>query len=171
MSHQDEYDIVISGENALKKLEQLCGVLKLKWILLATGAGMLFYAIILIGIFTVNNVRGLPNADPSDWAPPPVPVPAVEYAEEPEYVIAETADESVSIADESLYTAAHDIGVQAGELFLNSRDTVIDFWNGFDEATGASDWARAHWDSGRERMSGWIGENFPPDDGADDNHE
>ena len=164
MSHHDENDVVISGENVLKKLKQLCAVLEFKWILLATSAGMLFYMIILIGIFTTINARDLPTAVPIDWVPPPTPEPAVEYVEEPAQITIETVDES-------LYISAHDIGVQAGELFLYSRDTIIDFWNGFDEATGASDWARAHWDSGRERMSGWIDEKFPPDDYTDDDYE
>ena len=163
MSHHDK-DIVISKESVLKKLEQLCGKLKLKWILLATCAGMFFYLIVFIWIFTPNSVQDLPNEAAYDFTPLPTPFPVVEPVEEPATVIVETEDESE-------YSAAHDFGARTGEILILSRDAMIDFWNGFDETTGASVWARAHWDSGRERMTEWVEENFPPTDDTDEDHE
>jgi hypothetical protein len=164
MSHKDKDDVVISAEGVLNKIEQICGVIKLKWILLATGAGMLFYLIVFIGIFTSNSVHDRPNEAAYDFAPPPTPFPVVEHVEEPAPVIVETEDGSE-------YSAAHDFGARTGEILIFSRDAMIDFWNGFDETTGASDWARAHWDSGRERMTEWVEENFPPTDHTDDDYE
>jgi len=164
MSYQDKDDAVISVESVISKIEQIGGVIKLKWILLATGAGMLFYLIVFIGIFTSNSVQDLPNEAAYDFAPPTPPFPIVEHVEEPAPVIIETENESE-------YSAAHDIGARTGEILIFSRDAMIDFWNGFDETTGASDWARAHWDTGRERMTEWVEENFPPTDDTDEDHE
>jgi len=161
MSHQDKNNIEISAENVLEKLEQLSGKLKLKWILLATGAGMLFYIIIFVGSFTSNSVPDLPGGISNDVAPPSTPAPIVEYAEVPAQIIEATDNDSS-------YSAAHDIGVQTGEILITSRDAIINFWHGFDESTGASDWAKEQWASGRERMTGWLEENLQSSDSTDD---
>ena len=103
MLHFDENDVAISKGSVLEKLEQLCSVIKLKWILLASGAGMLFYAIIIIGLFTANNARDLPDSASSDLAPQPMPDPVVEYVDEPTHIVVEAEDEYAN-------TAAHDKG-------------------------------------------------------------
>ena len=82
----------------------------------------------------------------------PIPTEAPVY-------VAEEDEEEADEAEEYLQDEpgpAYDIGAQAGEFFNQSIDFAADFWQGFDEATGASEWASERWAEGRERFREWT---------------
>ena len=132
---------------------------------------MLVHTLIFTGIFlalrTGNSTDIHESAHPPHQASQPTPEPV----EEPVYIIDDTKD---SIEDnyeqsesDSTQSAAYDAGIQTGELFIYSRDAIVGFFRGFNEATGATVWAREQWNSGRERVSRWIEENLTSDDNGD----
>jgi len=55
----------------------------------------------------------------------------------------------------SYNSPAYYSGVQAGEFFNDSIDAATDFLHGFNEMTGASEWARERWTSARVRINEW----------------
>jgi len=171
----------ISSLSEVTDIEQFFTWIKANRKLALIGAVMLVHTIIFIGIIAAiatSNSRNAHDSTMNEQIPPPVQ-PIVELSVEdpisqpateesvPQPAVEEPYLSISEPADDSLNTAAHDIGVQTGELFNDSRDAVVDFWHGFDDVTGASDWAKALWDSGRERANQWLDENIPLDDHSD----
>lgn len=83
---------------------------------------------------------------PSPIQPAPMPFPTPAPLPPQSQVVEE---------DSASYPIAYEFGVSTGEFFNDSRDAVADFWHGFDDTTGASDWAREHWENGRDRFEAW----------------
>jgi len=159
-------------------LDQLLAWAKLHWKFLAIGAAMLVHTIVFIGIIMAGNAKNSSDNVLSDRVPPTAPQPVFASAETPvlqiEAAVTEPVEEhaeepvkqkeesNVASKDESAYEMAYEIGVQTGVVFNETRNKLVSFWHGFDEATGASDWAKDKWDSGKERMSEWLDEREEP---------
>jgi hypothetical protein len=135
---------------------------------------MLVHSLIFVGIIVLRtgnssdrHVSAHPS-HPSHQQTPQFPEPA----EDPAYITDSTAgnieDNSDSSESGSMLSAAYDAGVQTGEIFIDTRDVVVDFFQGLNEATGATVWARELWDSSRERVTGWLENNTAADDIVDD---
>ena len=132
-------------------------------------SAMLFHTLILVGIVVATNSGNSTDIyvsePPSQQASQPVlkPVEAPVYAvEENENSIEE--DRLEESEDVSAPSSPYGTGVQTGELFIETRDAVTDFLQGFNEATGATIWARERWESGKERVGRWIDEHSTADE-------
>ena len=147
MSLHDEHEIDdLSHINDLTDFEQFLEWCKVnKKVLSIAITVMLIHTMIFLGtIISINTGSKTDNSFSEAYIPPP---PIVDI-DEPVYSIDEPEDPSLS--------AAYDAGIQAGELLNESIDTVVDFWHGFNEATGATTWAREKYDSSKERLNLWI---------------
>jgi hypothetical protein len=133
---------------------------------------MLVHTLIFVGIFaglrTGNSTDVLEPAHPPHHALQPMPDPVEEPAQINNDTTDSIEDNSEPSESDSTQSAAYDAGIQAGEILNDSIDAVVGFFQGLNEATGATVWAREQWDSGRERVSRWIEENSAADDIADD---
>jgi hypothetical protein len=134
---------------------------------------VLFHTLIFAGIILAvrsGNSTDLQNpADHSHQTSHPTPEPAEEPAYNDEATGDNIENNSETPENDSLLSSAFKAGVQTGELFIESRDAVVDFFQGLNEATGASVWVRERWDSGRERVSRWFEENTAADEEEDTN--
>ena len=153
-----------SEPNDLEQFVQWCKTNR-KTVAIVTA--MFIHTMIFVGIIVAISMRNSPDNSLSETphvppAPDIIAMPADKPANEPSPAIEEPAD---SYPPGSAYEA----GAQTGERLTESLDAIVDFWHGFNEATGASDRARELWDSGRERLGEWIDENYPPED--DDGHD
>jgi len=136
---------------------------KTNWRFAAIGAA-LFIGVGIFAVIMVLSARNSPVSTISETplSPPPAPQPVSEPVEKPPETIAEPEDEPAS---------AYDAGMQTGEAFNESKDALLDFLQGFNEATGASDRARELWESSKDRVNEWLEENFPPDEQDDSDAE
>ena len=57
--------------------------------------------------------------------------------------------------EESTNSQAYYLGVQAGEIFIESRDAFAEFLQGFNYTTGASEWASDTWTNVVDRFNEW----------------
>jgi len=93
------------------------------------------FASVNTGTTSNNNTVALPEYNTIESPPPPQP-----------------SDTSLSVA--------YDLGMQAGQFINESVDILSDLWQGFNETTGASVWAREQWESGKNLVNSWIDENL-----------
>jgi hypothetical protein len=131
-------------------------------------SAMLFHSLILAGIIVVLSSGSSTDRYISEYPSHQVSQPESKPIEESEYTIEDTEDSTIESSevqenDSALYSA-YEAGWSTGELFIESRDAVTDFFKGFNEATGAMAWARERWDSGKERVTEWIDENLNTND-------
>jgi len=129
----------------------------------------LIHTVIYFGIiFSIFN-RGDTTENAINEACPLSVSVIIEPIQEPvkESSILQTDESTIKSVDDSSYVTAYEAGMSAGEILIESIDALIDFWNGFDEATGASDWVRDRFADGKERVNEWLDENFPADDFTD----
>jgi len=57
--------------------------------------------------------------------------------------------------EEAANSQAYYLGVQAGEIFIESRDAFAAFLQGFNYTTGAGEWASDTWSSVVDRFNEW----------------
>ena len=160
-------------------LDQLLDWTKFHWKFLAIGAAMLVHTIVFVGIIIAGNTKNSSDAVLSDKVPPPASQPVLASVEAPtsqieeiEEVVKEPVEEPAKQKEESneeskddpAYEMAFEIGVQTGVAFNETREALVRFWHGFDEATGASDWAKDKLDSGIERVNEWLDERDERDE-------
>lgn len=132
---------------------------------------MLVHTLIFVGIIafrTGSSTDIHETLNPLHHVSQPMPEPPEEPVDESIYMIEEAEDniedKSVSSENDSTLSAAYDAGLQTGVLLNESLVAVTNFFQGVNEATGASVWVRDKWDSGRERINRWIDENDTVDD-------
>jgi len=139
---------------------------------------MLVHTLIFVGIIVAlrtgnsTDIQEPANpSNPSHQEPQPIPEPVEAPEEESVNMVEDIEIDEDSIEDNSepsesdtTLSAAYDAGKQTGELLNESIDAVIDFFQGLNEVTGASVWAREQWDSGIERVTRWLDENSHDDD-------
>ena len=133
--------------------------IKMNWKALAICSAMVIHITVFIGILAANNSKEAPQSLIYEQTPSPQSQ-IEEYTPGP----VETTVETPAVAPEgdSVNTATrdiYDIGVQTGVAIIETRDAIVNFWHGFDEATGAADWARTRWDNGLERINMWLEED------------
>jgi len=155
----------ISRINDCTTFEQL-----IEWCKMNTKAvaivlsAMLFHLLILVGIIMVLSSGISTDRYISEYPSHQVSQPESNPIGEFEYTIEDIEDSNIDISEvpgnDTAPFSAYDAGWNTGEFFIESRDAVTDFFQGFNEATGALVWARERWDSGKERVTRWIDENL-----------
>jgi len=131
---------------------------KENWKPLIIGVAV-FHSIIFFIVIATMNSNNSPSVSVAH--PPPQPPPLV--------AVDDTDIANDEPADDAGLTAALEAGIAAGEMFITSKDALIDFLKGFDEATGAADWAKEHLESGLDWFNTWLEENYPNDNGSESN--
>jgi len=167
MSQHEKYEVVEKTSiHEITGIEALCDWAKSNWKILAIGAAMFIHTMIFIGIIvTVSSMVSSDNTM-SEWAMIPssdmeitsVEVPITtseELMKKPEMHV----EVGVSV-EESIKEAAYEMGMNTGELLIISKDALLDFCQGFDEATGASGWAKDLWDIGKDQVTEWLEGNI-----------
>jgi len=163
MQHKNneiETDELLSNEE-MSDFEQMLDWCKANWKILTIIGVMLIHSTIFIGLimsFGLRNNRD--NTMNSEQPPPIVAEPAISPAIA-DASIQENSDEINPTNDDPESITAYEAGLSTGELIIISRDAVISFWHGFNEATGASEWAKEKWESGKDRVSEWLDEIIP----------
>jgi len=157
--------------NAVEQFIEWCSANK-KVVALIVSA-MVFHACIFIGGIVALSTANSTNIHESVHTSNPASQPMMEPVEEPVYKIDEDEDNiedrHEASKSDSITSAAYETGKHTGELFNESRDSIIDFLQGLNETTGASGWAREKWDSGIERVTRWIDDNSAADEDIDSN--
>jgi len=131
---------------------------KENWKPLIIGVAVLHSVIFIIVIATANSS----NSPSEIVADPPQQPPLLVAVDDTDVINDE-------LTDDAGLTAALEAGIAAGEMFITSKDALIDFLKGFDEATGATDWAKEHLESGLDWFNAWLEENYPNDNDTDSN--
>ena len=151
----------------MKIFEQFCSWCKINWKLMVIGAAVFINLTVFVAIIMVSRTNNSPDISISEPPPPPVAEPVPTPAPPPEVEPVEEPSDIKTPANDSENASAYDAGLETGAALNESLDLLIDFWHGFNEATGASEWARERLDSGLDAFAEWFDENFPPEHDID----